>query len=111
MEPPGPPSAAAHAAHGTVAAIWHIESARVVAAAARLTRDLGLAEECAQDALATDPALTRYHLLPSVRGDLLARLDRVGEARAEFERAAKLARNARERALLLARAAACTGAP
>ena len=59
------------------------------------------------DALATDPALTHYHLLPSVRGDLLARLDRIDEAHAEFERAAALARNARERALLAARAAAC----
>ncbi len=62
------------------------------------------------DALATEPLLTNYHLLPSVRGDLLARLDRIDEARAEFERAAKLARNARERALLLARAAACAKA-
>jgi RNA polymerase sigma factor (sigma-70 family) len=59
------------------------------------------------DALRAEPALARYHLLPSVRGDLLVRLDRIDEARAEFERAATLARNARERALLLARAAAC----
>ena len=59
------------------------------------------------DTLLTEPSLKTYHLLPSVRGDLLARLDRVGEARAEFERAALLARNARERALLLARAANC----
>ncbi len=59
------------------------------------------------DALLAEPALTHYHLLPSVRGDLLVRLDRIEEARAEFERAAALARNARERALLLARAAAC----
>jgi predicted RNA polymerase sigma factor len=51
------------------------------------------------------PALAHYHLLPSVRGDLLARLDRIDEARAELERAATLTRNARERALLLARAA------
>ncbi len=51
---------------------------------------------------------TRYHLLPSVRGDLLARLGRTDEARAEFERAASLTRNGRERALLLGRAAACT---
>ncbi|GAB2948416.1 RNA polymerase sigma factor [Streptomyces heilongjiangensis] len=56
------------------------------------------------DGLATAPALRDYHLLPSVRGDLLARLDRPDEARAEFERAAALARNERERALLLARA-------
>ncbi|MEU7292191.1 RNA polymerase sigma factor [Streptomyces exfoliatus] len=52
------------------------------------------------DALAAEPALTRYHLLPSVRGDLLARLGRVAEARAEFERAAALTRNESERALL-----------
>ncbi|WP_406515305.1 RNA polymerase sigma factor [Streptomyces sp. NBC_00873] len=56
------------------------------------------------DALAGDPALRAYHLLPSVRGDLLARLGRTDEARAEFLRAAGLTRNARERALLLARA-------
>jgi len=59
------------------------------------------------DALRSEPSLLSYHLLPSVRGDLLARLGRVGEARAEFERAAKLTRNVRERELLLARAAAC----
>ncbi|MGW8795788.1 RNA polymerase sigma factor [Streptomyces sp. NPDC055775] len=56
------------------------------------------------DALAGDPALATYHLLPSVRGDLLARLGRADEARAEFVRAAGLTRNARERGLLLARA-------
>ncbi len=56
------------------------------------------------DALAAEPALRDYHLLPSVRGDLLLRLDRPAEARAEFERAAGLTRNARERALLLRRA-------
>jgi RNA polymerase sigma factor (sigma-70 family) len=59
------------------------------------------------DALTGEPSLQRYHLLPSVRGDLLARLDRFDEARAEFERAASLTRNGRERALLLQRAAAC----
>ncbi|MFJ8130453.1 RNA polymerase sigma factor [Streptomyces hydrogenans] len=57
------------------------------------------------DALAAEPALARYHLLPSVRGDLLARLGRAKEARAEFARAAELTRNERERALLRARAA------
>ncbi|MDP1923389.1 MAG: sigma factor [Thiobacillus sp.] len=57
------------------------------------------------EALATEPALKTYHLLPAVRGDLLAKLDRIEEARAEFARAAQLAQNARERALLLARAA------
>ncbi|MFJ6367263.1 RNA polymerase sigma factor [Streptomyces virginiae] len=57
------------------------------------------------DALAREPALRGYHLLPSVRGDLLERLGQREEARAEFERAASLTRNARERTLLLGRAA------
>jgi RNA polymerase sigma factor (sigma-70 family) len=57
------------------------------------------------DALTAEPALRGYHLLPSVRGDLLAKLGRREEARAELERAASLTRNARERALLLGRAA------
>ncbi|MER6217832.1 RNA polymerase sigma factor [Streptomyces sp. NPDC001674] len=61
------------------------------------------------DALAGEPALRSYHLLPSVRGDLLERLGRGSEARAEFERAASLTRNARERDLLLGRAAALAG--
>ncbi|MEU4088727.1 RNA polymerase sigma factor [Streptomyces aureus] len=56
------------------------------------------------DTLADEPALRDYHLLPSVRGDLLARLGRTREARTEFERAASLARNGRERELLEARA-------
>ena len=59
------------------------------------------------EALASEPSLAGYHLLPTVRGDLLARLGRLPEARAEFERAAGLTLNARERDLLLARAAAC----
>jgi predicted RNA polymerase sigma factor len=58
------------------------------------------------DTLADEPSLQSYHLLPSVRGDLLGKLDRGAEARAEFERAAALTRNARERELLLQRAAA-----
>ncbi len=58
------------------------------------------------DALTSEPSLENYHLLPSVRGDLLAKLGRVDEARVEFERAASLTHNARERDLLLARAAA-----
>jgi RNA polymerase sigma factor (sigma-70 family) len=61
------------------------------------------------DALVADGTLEHYHLLPSVRGDLLAKLGRPAEARAEFERAAALTRNARERALLLARAAGSGG--
>ena len=56
------------------------------------------------DGLAAEPALHDYHLLPSVRGDLLLRLGRTEEARAEFVRAAELARNERERELLLGRA-------
>jgi len=64
------------------------------------------------DTLTSEPSLAGYHLLPSVRGDLLSKLGRFDEARAEFERAASLTRNARERDLLLARAAASErGAP
>ena len=59
------------------------------------------------DALASDEYLRTYHLLPSVRGDLLEKLGRAEEAAAEFERAAAMTRNARERTLLLGRAAAC----
>ena len=59
------------------------------------------------DALQDDPSLRSYHLLPSVRGDLLAKLGRLDEAGAEFERAASLTQNAREKDLLLERAAAC----
>lgn len=61
------------------------------------------------EALAGEPALRDYHLLPAVRGDLLEKLERLDEARAEFVRAAQLAQNARERALLLARAAGGKG--
>ena len=61
------------------------------------------------DALGSEPALKTYHLLPSVRGDLLKKLGRFDEARAEFERAASLTRNERERKLLLDRAASCAG--
>ena len=56
------------------------------------------------DELNSEPSLQNYHLLPSVRGDLLARLGRFDESRAEFERAAALTNNARERELLLDRA-------
>jgi predicted RNA polymerase sigma factor len=63
------------------------------------------------DALASEPSLEGYHLLPTVRGDLLAKLGRRDEARVEFERAAALTRNGRERALLLERARACTVGP
>ena len=60
------------------------------------------------DTLTSEPSLRNYHLLPSVRADLLKKMGRLEEARAEFERAASLTRNARERELLLARAVACT---
>ena len=59
------------------------------------------------DQLASEPALEDYHLLPSVRGDLLAKLGRLDEAQREFERAASLTQNAPERELLLERARAC----
>jgi RNA polymerase sigma factor (sigma-70 family) len=66
------------------------------------------------DELADDPALSTYHLLPTVRGDLLEKLGRTDEARREFERAASMAQNSRERELLLGRARDCgrpTGPP
>jgi len=66
------------------------------------------------DRLVDEPSLRNYHLLPSVRGDLLVRLGRLPEARRELERAASMTRNSRERTLLLARAARCaapTAAP
>ena len=59
------------------------------------------------DALAAEGALDGYHLLPSVRGDLLAKLGRWAEAQADFELAASMTQNDRERELLLARAAEC----
>jgi predicted RNA polymerase sigma factor len=59
------------------------------------------------DSLANEPRLSGYHLLPSVRADLLEKLGRFAEARHEFARAAGLTRNARERTLLLGRAAGC----
>ena len=75
---------------------------------------VGMAEDPAAALAITDTltglrAMQGYHLLPSVRGDLLMRLGRLAEARTEFERAAELTANTRERALLLARAAACEG--
>lgn len=61
------------------------------------------------DRLAAEPSLRDYHLLPSVRGDLLVRLGRPAQARADFERAARLTRNEREREMLLRRAQECQG--
>ncbi len=63
------------------------------------------------DALAADPALAKYHLLPAARGDMLEKLGRSAEAKAEFERAAAGATNPRERELMLARAERCANAP
>jgi predicted RNA polymerase sigma factor len=75
---------------------------RAVAAAMAFGPALGLQMV---DTLLADASLSEYHLLPAVRGDLLAKLGRHAEARQEFERAASLTRNARERDVLLARAA------
>ncbi|MBX3158010.1 MAG: sigma-70 family RNA polymerase sigma factor [Deltaproteobacteria bacterium] len=80
-----------------------VELNRAVAIAMAYGPEVGLQ---LVDAIAGEPALARYHLLPSVRGDLLRRLGRLAEARAELARAAELATNARERELLLRRAAA-----
>lgn len=79
-----------------------VELNRAVAVAMAFGPEAGLE---ILDALEDEPALKNYHLLPSVRGDLLARLKRYAEARAELERAASLTRNERERALLSRRAA------
>jgi len=81
-----------------------IELNRAVALAMLMGPAAGLA---IVDGLRNEPALARYHLLPSVRGDLLMKLGRRDEARAEFERAAALTENVRERKLLLDRAASC----
>ncbi|MCU0688087.1 MAG: RNA polymerase subunit sigma-24 [Polyangiaceae bacterium] len=81
-----------------------VELNRAVALAMAFGPAAGLA---LVDEIAAEPSLQGYYLLPAVRGDLLARLARHDEARAEFERAAALTRNTRERTLLLARAAAC----
>ncbi len=78
-----------------------VELNRAVAIAMAFGPEAGLA---LIDQVALEPALQSYHLLPSVRGDLLAKLGRFGEAHGEFERAASLTQNARERALLLDRA-------
>ncbi|HEX2202373.1 MAG TPA: RNA polymerase sigma factor [Longimicrobium sp.] len=81
-----------------------VELNRAVAVGMAVSPAAGLA---LADALLDEPSLRGYHLLPAVRGDLLSKLGRREEARAEFERAASLTQNARERKLLLDRAAAC----
>jgi RNA polymerase sigma factor (sigma-70 family) len=81
-----------------------VELNRAVAVAMAFGPEAGLE---VVDALASEPSLEGYHLLPATRGDLLVRLGRLDEARAELERAGWLTRNERERRLLLERAAAC----
>ncbi len=85
-----------------------VELNRAVALAMAFGPEVGLA---IVDALTKEPSLQRYHLLPTVRGDLLTKLGRLAEARVEFERAAALTQNGRERALLLQRAASCGEEP
>ncbi len=82
-----------------------IELNRAVAVSMAEGPEAGLA---LVDKLLTEPALKNYHLLPSVRGDFLYKLGRRDEARAEFERAAKMTGNERERVLLLGRAESCS---
>ncbi|HMO97087.1 MAG TPA: sigma factor-like helix-turn-helix DNA-binding protein [Tepidiformaceae bacterium] len=81
-----------------------VELNRAVAVSMASGPAAGLA---ALERIAEEPALTNYHLLPSVRGDFLFRLGRMQEAQAEFERAASMTRNERERSVLLGRAAEC----
>ncbi|MFZ0869262.1 MAG: RNA polymerase sigma factor [Rhodanobacter sp.] len=83
-----------------------VELNRAVAVAMAFGPEAGLEMV---DALRAEPALANYHLLPTVRGDLLARLERFDEARAEFTRAVSLTQNARERELLLRRVKTCGG--
>jgi RNA polymerase sigma factor (sigma-70 family) len=118
--------AACHARARTAAETNFVEIARLYGELARLTPSpivelnravaVSMAYGPAEglklvDALRSEPTLAHYHLLPSVRGDFLAKLGRNDEARREFERAASLTRNERERELLLARAAATSSAP
>jgi len=99
-----PKIAALYAVLMTIAPSPVVELNRAVAIAMALGPEAGLA---VVDDLVAEGSLEAYHLLPATRGDLLQKLGRTPEARAEFERAAALTRNARERHLLLARAAAC----
>ncbi|MFC7384847.1 RNA polymerase sigma factor [Sphaerisporangium rhizosphaerae] len=99
---------------GRIAALYETLVRQVPSPVVELNRAVALAMAFGPEAglalveeLAADPALKGYHLLPSVRGDLLFRLGRTAEAREEFQRAAALTRNDRERTLLLSRAAAC----
>ncbi len=101
-----PRIAALYDALANVAPSPVVELNRAVAVAMAFGPEAGLA---LVDGLLPDKSLASYHLLPSVRGDLLARLGRHDEASREFKRAANLTRNERERALLLARAEAAAG--
>jgi len=96
--------AALYAALGRITPSPIVDLNRAVAVSMALGPAAGLE---LVDKLTGDPSLKTYHLLPSVRGDLLAKLGRSDEARDEFERAATLTRNGRERDLLLRRAADC----
>jgi predicted RNA polymerase sigma factor len=96
--------ASLYAELATVAPSPVVELNRAVAVSMAEGPEAGLA---LVDALAAEPALTDYHLLPSVRGELLRKLGRLAEARKEFERAASLTSNARERELVLERARSC----
>jgi RNA polymerase sigma factor (sigma-70 family) len=99
--------AALYVALALVAPSPVVELNRAVAVAMAFGPEAGLE---IVDRLTSERALSSYHLLPSVRGDLLFKLGRKEEARAEFERAASLTRNARERTLLMERAEACGAA-
>jgi RNA polymerase sigma factor (sigma-70 family) len=101
---------------GRIAALYQALAAAAPSPIVELNRAVavGMAEGPAAglrlvEALEAEPSLKSYHLLPSIRGDLLFKLGRTEEARTQFERAAALTRNGRERALLSARAAACSG--
>jgi predicted RNA polymerase sigma factor len=115
-----PPEVTSDAAHRAVEAVWRIEAARLIAGLARVAPSPVVElNRAVAVSMADGPAaalqlveglagrLGDYHLLPTVRGDLLAKLGRPAEARAEFERAAGLTANERERDLLRARARQC----
>ncbi|MGW3289440.1 RNA polymerase sigma factor [Streptomyces sp. NPDC001002] len=98
----------------TIATLYGLLAARAPSPVVELNRAVAVAMDrgpgeglAIVDAVADQPALKDYHLLPSVRGDLLERLGRTAEAREEFVRAAGLARNEREREMLLGRAEKC----
>jgi len=94
-------------------ALSHIEPSPIVELNRAVALSMGFGPAAGLevlDEIADDPALADYHLLPAVRGDLLAKLGRFAEARKELERAASLTKNSREQAMLLERAAGCSRA-